>query len=138
MRVVMFLPFAEVFATKEARNVVLRSRIGVPVETGVSECMRGGFVGFMMWPLDADGERFGTGSLCDFSCQLERLQPLQRAEHRIGHHSVVVVVVVLAVGRVDGWTGRVRCRSRTNEARRLRTTADLRKPLPSPVCADQR
>ena len=100
----MFLPFAEVFATKEARNVVLRSRIGVPVETGVSECMRGGFVGFMMWPLDADGERFGTGSLCDFSCQLERLLPLHWAKHRMRHRSVVVVVVVLAVGRVDGWT----------------------------------
>jgi len=104
MGVVVFLPVAEVFVTKEARNVVLRSRVGVPVEAGVSERMGGGFVGFVMWPFDVDSERFGTGSLCDFSCQLERLLPLQWAKHRMRHRSVVVVAVVVAVGRVGGWT----------------------------------
>ena len=114
----MLLPVTKVLSAKEARNVVLRSRIGVPVEASVSECMRGGFVGFVVRPLDADGERFGVGGLWDFSRQLERLLPLQRAKHRMRHRSVVVVVVVVAVARWVVGLGRVRCRSRTNEAQR--------------------
>ena len=99
----MVLPVAKVLVTKEARNVVLRRRIGIPVEAGVSKRMRGGFVGFMMWPLDADGERFGTSGLWDFSRHLERLLPLDRAKHRMRHRSVVVVVAVVAVGGMGGW-----------------------------------
>lgn len=68
MGVVVLLPVAKVLVTKEARNVVLRSRIGVPVEASIGECMRGSFEGFRVWPLDTNGKIFGSGGLCDFSC----------------------------------------------------------------------
>jgi len=64
----MVLPVAEVFPAGETRNIVLRGWFGVPVEAGISECVRGSFVRFRVWPLDADSEGFGSGSLCDFSC----------------------------------------------------------------------
>ena len=99
----MFLPVTEIFVTKEARNIVFSSRIGVPVEASISECMRGSFIGFRVWPLDTDGEGFGSRGLCDFSCQPERLLSLQRAKHWVRHRSFAVVFVV-AVGGVDGWT----------------------------------
>ena len=104
MGVVVFLPFTEVFVTKEARNIVLCVQIGVPVKASISECVKGSLVRFRVRPLDAKGEGFGSGSLCDFSCQPERLLPLHWAKHRICHRSVVaVVVVVVAVGWVGGW-----------------------------------
>lgn len=44
MRVVVFLPVANVLFTQKARNVVLRGWVGIPIEAGVSECVRGSFV----------------------------------------------------------------------------------------------
>ena len=95
----MFLPVAEIFVTKEARNVVLRSWVGVPVEASVGKCLRGSFVRFRMRPLDTESEGFGGGSLWYFSCQLERLIPLRRTKHWVCHRSVVVAVV----GQAGGW-----------------------------------
>ena len=97
----MYFPVAKVFLTKEARYVVLRSRVGVPVKAGISKCGGISFVRFRVWPLDIESERFGRGILCDFSCQLERLLPLYRAKHWERHRWAVVVVAVDGVG---GWT----------------------------------
>ena len=97
----MCLPVAEVFVTKEARDIVFCSRIGIPIETSIGEYERGGFVRLGMWPLDTKGEGFGSGGLGDFSCQLERFEPLHRAKHRVRHRWAAVVVFV-AVGRVGG------------------------------------
>lgn len=100
MRIVVYFPVAKVLLTKEARYVVLRSRVGVPVEASIGKCGRISLVRFRMWPLDTEGEGLGSGSLCDFSCEPERFLPLYRAKHWKRHFWVVVVVVV---GGVGGW-----------------------------------
>ena len=66
MRVVVHFPVAEVFFAKEARYIVLRSRVRVPVEASVSEGGRVSFVRFGVWPLHGDSEGFGSGSLGNF------------------------------------------------------------------------
>ena len=101
MRVVVCLPVTEVFVTKEARNIVFCSCVGIPIETGIGECGRGSFVRLRVWPLDTESEGFGSGGFGDFSRQLEGFEPLDRAKHRVCHRSAAVVVFV-AVGRVGG------------------------------------
>lgn len=56
MRIVVYFPVAEVFFTKEARYVVFRSRVRVPVEASIGKCGRISFVGFRVWPLDTESE----------------------------------------------------------------------------------
>lgn len=100
----MRLPVAKVLFTKEARYVVLRSRVGFPKEAGVGECVRGSFVRFRVRPLDTESEGFGSRSLRDFSCQLERLGTLYWAKHRERHSWAVAAVVGGSAGRAGGWT----------------------------------
>ena len=97
----MCLPVTEVFVTKEARNIVFCSWVGIPIETGIGECDRGSFVRLRVWPLDTESEGFGSGGFGDFSRQLEGFEPLDRAKHRVCHRSAAVVVFV-AVGGVGG------------------------------------
>ena len=129
----MLLPVAEVFVTEEARDVVLRSRVGIPVESSISECVRDSFVRLRMWPLDVDGESFRSGSPCDFPCQLERLEPLKRAEHRMRHRSVTAAVVVARPG--GGWLDGA---SAVDHGQmKVRNNSRLRKPFSQPECTDR-
>jgi hypothetical protein len=143
--VMVHFPVAKVFFTKEARYVVFRRRVGIPVESGLGESAGIGFVRFRVWPLDGEREGFRTGSLGNFSWRGERLSPLYRAEHRVPHRWVVVAVVVDAGGSTVGLTSNASARSPWRKAdaqmwpsdeRLSQTSASAQ--LLQPGCTDQR